>query len=341
MKKKVELPLVEPIYKTYHNAIFSACIKENPSIRNYYLNECFILECDRRFLFGFTTPTVNVLGCSAFDNPYLEKQWFYMKYLKGHINSVIRNLIDDGYYIYFSSIDDYYVEGKTWYKERHFNHNGAICGYNQEDKTYCIYAYDKNWIHQKFWTSQYGFNRGRKSTDKQGAPGAICATKPKSKIVEFSPKKACKKIIEYLDSNLEKYPPDNDGKVYGIAVQDYVAKYVEMLFQNKIPYDRMDRRIFSIIWEQKKVLHETIQCIEKELYLDSDISGKYKLIVDEANTMRMLYASHRMRRRDSVLPVIQKKLLKVKEQEQELLNELLKKAEVKDGTLELYKKTHA
>ena len=341
MKKKVELPLVEPMYKTYHNAIFSACIKENPSIRNYYLNECFILECDRRFLFGFTTPTLNVLGCSAFDNPYLEKQWFYMHYIKGYINPIIRNLIDDGYYIYFSSIDDYYVEGKTWYKERHFNHNGAICGYNQEDKTYCMFAYDKNWIYQKFWTSQRGFNIGRKSAAKQGANGAICAVKPKTGIVEFSVEKSCEKIREYLDSSLEKYPSNNDGKVYGIAVQDYVAKYVEMLFQSKIPYERMDRRIFSLIWEQKKVLHETIQRIEKVLLLDSDISGKYKSIVNEADVLRMLYASHRMKRRDSVLPIIQKKLLQIKEKEEELLIQLLKKVEMENETLESYKKTYA
>ena len=65
------------------------------------------------------------------------------------------------------------------------------------------------------------------------------------------------------------------------------------------------------------------------------------MIIDEANTMRMLYASHRMKRRDSVLPIIQKKLLLIKEKEQELLNELLKKVEVKNGTLELYKKTYA
>ena len=39
MKAKKELPLVEPIFSTYHNAIFSACIKDNPTIRNIYLNE--------------------------------------------------------------------------------------------------------------------------------------------------------------------------------------------------------------------------------------------------------------------------------------------------------------
>ena len=42
-----------------------------------------------------------------------------------------------------------------------------------------------------------------------------------------------------------------------------------------------------------------------------------------------------------LFPIIQKKLLQIKEKEQELLSELLKKVEVKNGTLELYKKTHA
>ena len=48
-------------------------------------------------------------------------------------------------------------------------------------------------------------------------------------------------------------------------------------------------------------------------------------VVKEADTMRMLYASHHMKRRDSVLPIIAKKLRIVKEKEKALLTELLQK----------------
>ncbi len=52
----------------------------------------------------------------------------------------------------------------------------------------------------------------------------------------------------------------------------------------------------------------------------------YKTAVNDSNTIRMLYVTHHMKRRDSVLPTVQKKLLSLKEFEQELLTELLRKA---------------
>lgn len=106
-------------------------------------------------------------------------------------------------------------------------------------------------------------------------------------------------------------------------VHDFIAKYVMMLFDGSIPYDKMDRRIFRLIWEHKKVMLERIQRIELELQNDSKISSKYISLVNEANTIRMLYASHHMKRRDSVLPIIHEKLLEIKNKETTLLKQLL------------------
>ena len=62
--------------------------------------------------------------------------------------------------------------------------------------------------------------------------------------------------------------------------------------------------LFRLIWEHKKVMLERIQRIELELHNDSTVSSNYVSLVNEANTIRMLYASHHMKRRDSVLPII-------------------------------------
>ena len=160
---------------------------------------------------------------------------------------------------------------------------------------------------------------------RQGVYGSICGIKPKNDMVEFSAETACRKIAEYLDSSIEKYPEGGEGNVFGIVVHEYIAKYVGKLLDGSIPYERMDRRVFRLIWEHKKAMLERIECIEKALELKPDISEKYAPLVAEADTMRMLYASHRMRRRDSLLPIIQNKLLALKEKEQHLLEELLEK----------------
>ena len=49
------------------------------------------------------------------------------------------------------------------------------------------------------------------------------------------------------------------------------------------------------------------------------------MLVSEADTMRMLYASHHIKRRDSVLPIMKKKLLKLMDEEKKLLTLLVEK----------------
>ena len=323
-KKKIELPLVEPLYSTYHHAPGSAVLVNNPSIRNWYMNEVMILACNRKFLNKYTSPEIRITNACWRENPYLDKKFYAMQFLEGHIHFVIRKLLDAGYYVCFSGIDDYYVEGKSWYHERHFDHDGCICGYDQENKTYCIYAYDKNWIYQKFWTTQKSFDAGRKAQFKKKQYGSICGIKPKGDPIVFSHETALKKIAEYLDSNLEKYPETEEGTVSGIVVHDYISKYVGKLYDGSIPYEKMDRRVFRMIWEHKKVMLERIKLIEDALSLDHSLSDAYKSVVRESDNCRMLYAAHHMKQRNSVLPMIQKKLLNLKEKEKEILENLLK-----------------
>ncbi len=340
MNKRVEMPLIEPVYKTYHNASASAIINDNPSIRNYYLNELMILGCSKRFLNGFTTPELRIEECGIFENPCIEKVCYSTRFLGGCVNKIVKNLLDNGYYVYFTGVDDYYVEGKSWYKEKHFSHDGLICGYDSGDKTYCIYAYDKNWLYQKFWASQKSFEQGRKYMYKRKIYGGIYGLKAKQDIVEFSPVSVYKKLSEYLDSNLEKYPFNSSGRVLGIAVHQYIAEYINKLIDGSIPYERMDRRIFRLIWEHKTVMLERIRMLEDTIGINKSYGDRYEQIVSEANNMRMLYASHHTRRRDSVLPIIREKLLTMYENERYILNLIIKDLgkEIEKNALEISEK---
>ena len=145
MNKHVELPLIEPLYSTYHNqGTGTAIIGNNLSVRNWYLNQVMNLTCNKKFLNGFTTPEITIAQSGWYDNPYFDKRGLSSEFTNGYINPIIRQMLDKGFYVAFSGVDDFYVKGKSWYKERHFKHDGLICGYDQNDKTYCIYAYDNN-----------------------------------------------------------------------------------------------------------------------------------------------------------------------------------------------------
>ena len=327
-KRSVELPLTEPLYSTYHNqGVATAILPANPSIRNWYLNRIMLLTCTRRFLHGFTSPQASIKDSDFSLNPNLDKRWYSMEFLGGYVHPVIRHLLDAGYYVYFSSVDDYYVEGKSWYHEKHFSHDGCICGYDRTDRTYTIYAYDRDWVYRKFRTTQKSFEAGRRAIYRQGKYGFLCGIRPKEEQVPFSPRVALAGIAEYLDSAPEQYPDEQEGPVYGIVVHEFLARYLEKLYDGSIPYACMDRRVLRVVWEHKKGMLERIGLIEEALSLDDSISRAYRTVVQKADYCRMLYASHRMRRRDSLLPRIRDQLLALRSREEELLCDLLRKTE--------------
>ena len=322
MNKSVELPLVRPIYSTYHfQGSGAAILAANPSIRNWYLNQVMILSCDQRFFAGHTSPELTIQDSFWSDNPHLEQHSYPMRFLNGQAGPIIRAMLDDGFYVYFEKADDYYIKGKSWYHQRHFAHDGLICGYNQAERTYSIYAYDTDWIYQRFATPQKAFHAGQKAAQEQGEEGFIHAVRPLAREVAFDPAVVYHKLLEYLDSSLEKYPPGMTPGVYGIAVQEYIAWYLDRLLDGSVPYERMDRRVFRLIWEHKAVMLERIQKTEAAFELSRAISSQYQHLVSRANAMRMLYASHHIKRRDSVLPVIRRDLLWLKDEEQKLLTQ--------------------
>lgn len=329
-KKSVELPLLDPIYSTYHyQGGNTALIVDNPSIRNHFLNKVMNLICNRKFLYGYTTPELTVVGSRYTENPYLEAKQIHTKYLGTATNTVIKNFLDDGWYVNFLGVDDYYIKGKSWYHERHFTHDGMVCGYDDEKQTFSLYAYDSAWIYRKFETSQRCFETARKAGAKDISHGFICGYKPKKDIVELDPKLVCAGIKEYLASSFEKYPPTVNENAYGIVAMDYMVMYLDRLADGSIPHERMDRRIFRMIWEHKKVMLERLTAVEDKLGMDKLSSFKYEPLVKLADDMRMLYAAYHMKKRAALLPTIREKLIMLRKKEAEILGEFITKLERK------------
>lgn len=324
MKRKVELPLIEPLLATYHRQIAGcAIIANNPSIKNWYLNTCVDLFCNRKFLRGYTTPQIDISKSNIQDNQYLEKIDIPLKYLKRHTCDVIKAMLDNGKYVYITRIDDYYIKGKTWYNTRHFPHDTLIYGYDNNDKTFLMYAYDENWLLKSFKTPMKGVALARKATEKDADSGKLIALSIKNDNVELSIHEIRDKIKNYLASNFEKYPPDVDYRAFGIVVHEYIAMFLDKHIDGSIPYEKIDRRVFRQIWEHKKLMKMRIEACLEKLGITSDLANRYAEIVKTADTMRMLYAIHIRKRRDSVLPIIKEKLLWINEEEKKLLPEFL------------------
>ena len=326
--KKVHLPLITPLYSTYHvHGWGSAVIGANPSIRNWYLNNAMQLTCTRQFLNGYTSPRLNIWKCAWNNNPHLEQKWYEFEFLGGYVNPVIRALLDKGYYVYFLGVDDYYIEGKSLYGQRHYRHDGLICGYDQTAKTYDIFAYDASWMYREFSISQASFNKGRKAAARTGDYGHICGIKPLPEPVAFEPETVMNQLREYLEPTPEKYAGAEEYRVFGIVVHDYLSMYVEKLYDKSIPYERMDWRIFRIIWEHKTVMLERLIKTEKALNMAPEASTRYTSVADDANSIRMLYASYHLKEKASILPAILKKLAGLRDREENILKNFVNQSE--------------
>ena len=97
MRKSVELPLVSPIYGTYQvQGVGSAVICDNPSIKNWYLNQTIIPYCSRRFLSGFSSPELDIVNSHWKLNPYLDKKIYSMEFLGGEGKIIIPNFFGAG-----------------------------------------------------------------------------------------------------------------------------------------------------------------------------------------------------------------------------------------------------
>lgn len=120
--------------------------KQNTTSDNWYYNNTIEWRCTRKFLQGFTTPELSLSCGSIWNMPFIDKIGVNTRFARRCALDIIKTMIDDGFYVAFSGVDDYYVKGKSWYKEEHFNHDGLIIGYDDENGTLSIAAYDQRWI---------------------------------------------------------------------------------------------------------------------------------------------------------------------------------------------------
>lgn len=328
MNKKIILPVTEPCYGTYHyQGSGAAIIGSNESILNYYLNECVDLYCNRNFLYSGITPDLGIVKSMYSVNPHLEKVEFSTKYLGEHIHHVIHSLLNDGFYVYYTGIDDYYLEGKTFYKEKHFKNDGMICGYDDKKKTYSVYAYDSNWEYRVFEVSQRSFEKGRVSKYIENDDAFITGLKPKTNHVNFSPWMVIRCIKQYLNSDFKNYPPEISKAAYGLVVHEYLKMYLDKLADGSIPKELMDRKVFRQLWEHKDLMLKRILKMESELEMDAEFSEKYTPIVDLAKKIRVQYEEYRLRDQIELLNNIKDSITEICEKEKIILKDFVEKTE--------------
>ena len=329
MAKSVALPFEIPMFAAVQaSAAPEFAMIGHPTAFNRILNEVTNISCTRRFLRGLTTPELWVPNVSIKRYDFMERHEVSFRFVFDYCMNIIKDMLDNGMYIFYFGVDDFYLPGKSWYGTRHMHHDGVICGYDDNDGTISIAAHDINWVFNLIRMPQECFMEGlRSSLDaKQYGSMTGCIMK-ENVVVEIKEDVILKNLKEYMDSSFEKYPPDKDGVVNGIVVHDYFAMYIDKLKDGSIPCEKMDWRSVRHIWEFKKCMLERIKAIEKKNAWGTDLSERYAVAVQKADLVRMMYAMYHKNYNNKLLDKIRNGIIELKHMDEDIIGDFIEKLE--------------
>lgn len=329
MAKSVMLPFaVSTFATTQGSSAAELAMIGHPTAYNQILNQCTSISCTRRFINGYTTPQVSIPNVAIHCYKFLERYGVNFRYVYDFCFDVIKSMLDEGMYIYYSGVDDFYLPGKSWYGTRHMYHDGIICGYDDNDETVSIAAHDINWVYNLMRVPQKNFLVSLKSSLDAKHYGNMVAYKVRENtVVEINENEMLKFLREYMDSSFEKYPISEEGQVKGTVVHNYLAMYIDKLKDGSIPYEKMDWRALRPVWEHKKCMLDRIKVVENKNGWSNELSERYAPVVEKANRIRMMYAMYHKNHNDKLLDKIRDGLLDLAQSDKEIVGEFISRLE--------------
>lgn len=329
MADSVLHPFHVPTFATnQYDASMSMVMEDHPTAYNQILNQCTSIRCTRAFLRGKRTPDLALsnVGFICFD--CLDYYYVNFKYVYPYCKEIIKNILDDGFYIFYYYADDYYIPGKSGYGTRHIHHDGIILGYDENDDTYSIAGYNINWVFSLMRVPREDFMRAVKSSLDNKKYGNITYYKVRENVnVELDPEMILKNLKKYIDADIDKFSLESDDQVDGIAVHDFMAMYIDRIRKGQLSPYQMDSRSMRPIWEHKKCMLDRIIALENKNEWGSELSSEYKSIVDTADKLRLMYAVYDRTQRPSLLDSIYNGLFEIKAKEKDILTRLILKME--------------
>ncbi len=331
MKEYKMLPVVMPPLSTYHyNACVGVVAMNHPSAYTWYYNSAVDITVEKKFLNGFTSPLIAVPGNTCYSMPFIQCEKVNLMFTMDYLKEIIRNMIDRDFYVFFSTADDYYIPGKSWYGEKHFRHDGMVSGYDMRDDSFTLTAYDSRWIFRSFRVPTDSLVQAFESAFRIGdANGNLSALKHKRIPILPNPGKVRADIASYLDSDIRKYPfSDKEPTVHGMAVYPYLVEYLTRLGDGRIPHERMDRRVFRLFYEHKALMKGRLSAFAVP---SVDSGKKYEAVVTLADRMRFQYKKYELKPSRFDLELLIGHLEKCGELERAILEEYLENAETEKG----------
>lgn len=242
--------------------------------------------------------------------------------------------IEKGYYLYFNSLDHYYLQPSRIYNQKHRLHGLVIYGFNKIKKLFYCSDYFFN-LNNKFANSTITFNDFENSVKESfKIHHTLLRMNPeKFYILKINPtfredlknwdymKKIKHRLLEYLDSSIYEcnYRRVSDSILkQGICVNLFIVEKIKEILNFKFPS-------FNMFKSHKCCMYYRVQFLVKEGIIapNSPIVDQIKKIFDLANIVEKLVMKYNFTKSQPILTRIQENILNINKLEESTLPQLL------------------
>lgn len=276
--KKI-LPFDISMIETYHcDAFVMGIIQSYNRVKNLSLNYYINMSCVRnKEMKKLDMQYLGSLWGDMWKAGTAELNLFHFKnFNEKTLIEFLRERLDSNSYILFYEVDEYYLSYSEKYKKRHFKHDLYIYGY--EDDFFYGLAYSNRKLEKL-------------KINKKEIANCVLQTKLDD-ITNFCSFRIVQSANVKVDLNsiactmedycLARTSYENEEHVFGIEIWRCVIDCLEEYMRcNTYIQEKFDLRIFRMIWEHKKIMHNRIVVLSNELNFNSDIISELKYIVDQ------------------------------------------------------------
>lgn len=316
------LPLANSPTETYQGQAFvlSVLLAHNNVLNEYY-NRYINLSCNESN--RIDQMELNFCGTAWEDfrlSGIVEMDLYNVKNLsKSKFVNFTRERIDQGNYLLFYNIDEYYLSYSQYYCQEHYIHDAYVYGYKED--SFMVVAYNNKKL-MKNIVPVGEIVEGLFCYEDESEAFDFCTFRPNQACyVTIEPEKMIEELELYFHSqNTEK----ESEKIYGLAVYDvFISCVKEIISMNDRETIELDMRPFRLLWEHKKILKDHIAKISDMISLSDNLQVQSEEVEKITRRIYMLILKWAFKRDFRLFWRILECLESVKEKEKLLVGDLL------------------
>lgn len=317
MNSKI-LPIVMPPIETYQSLSFVlGVLLAYDNLENIMYSNYISVACN---------------NTSSFQNmklKYTEAMWedyrkmgiaemdlYHIKNIgKKECVDFLKERIDQGNYLLFYSVDEYFLSYTKEYRKVHNKHDTYVYGYSEKDLYVMAY---KDLKLQLFCVPTDEIVHGLYATMNRSEDSSFCTFRPRGDVnIQIKYDVTVEKLNEYIQGG------NINGKIYGIDTYEVILKCIDASIElcSQGCQSNIDLRVFRMLWEHKKMINKTLKKLFGDISAFETIFKEYAELEQQAQLVFYLVMKYNMTRQKKILVNVKNKIINLKQLEKRILGQ--------------------